>query len=71
MSNWADLGGVAWRPDGREIWFTAARRGEVKSLRAVTLDGAERLVTRLLGQVTLQDVGRDGRVTHHARELFN
>ena len=42
-SNWADLGGVAWRPDGREIWFTAARRGEVKSLRAVTLDGAERL----------------------------
>ena len=61
-SNWADLGGVAGRPDGREIWFTAARRGEVKSLRAVTLDGAERLVARLLGQVTLQDVGRDGRV---------
>ena len=61
-SNWADLGGVAWRPDGREIWFTAARRGEFKSLRAVTLDGAERLVARLLGQVTLQDVGRDGRV---------
>jgi len=61
-SNWADLYGVAWRPDGREIWFTAARSGEFKSLRAVTLNGAERLVTRLLGEVSLYDIGRDGRV---------
>ena len=61
-SGWADLVGVAWQPDGREVWFTAAGRREVKSLRAVTLDGRERLVTRLLGQIMLQDIGRDGRV---------
>jgi eukaryotic-like serine/threonine-protein kinase len=59
---WADIFGVAWRPDGREVWFTAARSGEFKALRAVALDGTERLVARLLGQIDLQDIGRDGRV---------
>jgi dipeptidyl aminopeptidase/acylaminoacyl peptidase len=61
-SGWNDLIGVAWRPDGQEVWFTAARRGELKSLRAVTLDGRERVVSQLLGQITLQDVGRDNGV---------
>jgi hypothetical protein len=61
-SEWADLFGLAWRPDGREVWFTAARRGEFKALRAVTLDGKERLVTRPLGQIDLEDIARDGRV---------
>jgi Tol biopolymer transport system component len=59
---WADMYGIARRPDGREVWFTAARSGEFKALRAVTLDGKERLVARLLGQIDLQDIGRDGRV---------
>ena len=61
-SDWADLWGLAWRPDGREVWFTAGRRGEYKALRAVTLDGKERLVARLLGQIDLEDIARDGRV---------
>ena len=61
-SDWADLFGLAWRPDGREVWFTAGRRGEYKALRAVTLDGKERLVARLLGQIDLEDIARDGRV---------
>jgi eukaryotic-like serine/threonine-protein kinase len=61
--DWGDVYGLAWRPDGGEIWFTAARRGEaVKALRAVTLGGKERLVARLLGQIDLEDVARDGRV---------
>ena len=30
-------------PDGREVWFTAGMAGDFKSLRAVTLDGKERL----------------------------
>ena len=59
---WADLWGIAWRPDGREVWFMAAPKGEFKSLRAVTLDGTERLVTRTLGQADLEDISRDGRV---------
>jgi eukaryotic-like serine/threonine-protein kinase len=61
-SGWADLYGLAWRPDGREVWFTAARRNEFKALRAVTLAGEERLVTRVMGQLDLEDVSRSGRV---------
>ncbi len=61
-SGWADLFGLAWRPDGREVWFTGARRSEFKALRAVTLAGRERLVTRVMGQVDLEDISRDGRV---------
>jgi Tol biopolymer transport system component len=60
-SDWADVVGVAWQPDGREIWFTAAKREETKSLRAVTMEGRERVLARLLGQMTLQDIDRSGR----------
>jgi Tol biopolymer transport system component len=61
---WGDAFGVAWHPDGREVWFTAGKIGpaEFKSLRAVTMDGHERLISRMLGQIDLQDIGRDGRV---------
>ncbi|HUL76294.1 MAG TPA: protein kinase [Vicinamibacteria bacterium] len=61
-SGWVDLFGLAWRPDGMEVWFTGARRGETKALHAVTLAGEARLVTRLMGPVDLEDISRDGRV---------
>jgi hypothetical protein len=60
--NWADAFGLAWEATGREVWFTAAKRGEFKALRAVTLNGVERLIQRPLGQVDLADVSRDGRL---------
>lgn len=53
--------GLAWSPRGDEVWFTAARAGSRTELRAVTLEGRERL---LFGQATplfLQDVSADGR----------
>jgi Tol biopolymer transport system component len=61
---WADLYGVAWRPDGREVWFTASREGsrDFKTLYAVTLEGKERVVARMFGDIDLEDIGRDGRV---------
>ena len=60
---WGDIWGAAWRPDGREVWITAAKIGEgSKSLWAVTLDGKERLVSRMLGHIDLEDIGRDGRI---------
>jgi eukaryotic-like serine/threonine-protein kinase len=62
-SDWANAWGLAWRPDGGEIWFTAVRRGEAfKVLRAVTLEGKDRIVARLLGNNDLEDVAPDGRV---------
>jgi dipeptidyl aminopeptidase/acylaminoacyl peptidase len=59
--NWADIRGIAWSPDGREVWFTATRAGAENSLWAVTLEGALRQVFRAPGSLALQDLSADGR----------
>ncbi len=61
-------GGLAWSPDGNEIWFTAAETGGNRALYAVTRSGARRVLTRVTGNLTLQDVSRDGRalISHDA-----
>ncbi len=59
---WEDLGGLAWSADGREVWFTASNAGGDRSLHAVTLDGRQRLVSRVPGNLVLQDIASDGRV---------
>ena len=53
--------GLAWSPDGREIWFTAAEIGN-RSLYAVSLAGKQRAMAAVTGSLTIQDVSRDGRV---------
>ncbi|HEY3204267.1 MAG TPA: protein kinase [Thermoanaerobaculia bacterium] len=53
--------GLAWSPDGSEIWFTAAEVGN-RSLYAVSLSGKLRLLARVTGSLTMQDAARDGRV---------
>ena len=58
----ATEGGLSWSPDGSEIWFTAAEVGGNRAIWAVTPGGAQRLLVRVTGNLTLQDVGRDGRV---------
>ncbi|MGZ7077960.1 MAG: protein kinase domain-containing protein [Thermoanaerobaculia bacterium] len=58
----ADVEGLAWPPSGREVWFTASRRGVPDSLMAVTLDGQERAVMEFPAQVRLQDIDATGRV---------
>jgi eukaryotic-like serine/threonine-protein kinase len=58
---WADIRGLAWSPDGREVWFTATRAGAESSLWAVTLKGALRQVFRAPGSLALQDLSADGR----------
>jgi len=59
---WASEQGVAWRPDGKEIWFTAAESGTNLNLMAVTLSGKVRTVLALPMAMTLQDIAPDGRV---------
>ena len=54
--------GVSWAPDGNEVWFTAAPGGAARALYAMNLSGKERLVLRVPGTLTLQDISRDGRV---------
>ena len=46
-SQWFTIQGVAWSPDGKEIWFTASKSGTDRTLYATTLDGKQRIVARL------------------------
>jgi hypothetical protein len=65
---WASRAGPpAWAPNGREVWFTAAREGERDALWAVDLSGKLRLTLRIPGVLELDDVASDGRVllAHH------
>jgi Tol biopolymer transport system component len=64
-TSFSSLQGVAWSPTGKEIWFTASPIAN-RALYAVTLSGNQRLVARVTGSLTIQDVARDGRmlITH-------
>jgi len=61
-AEWVSLQGMAWLPSGRELWFTASRNGNVRSLYAVDLNGRERLVYASPSDLHLRDIARDGRV---------
>ena len=53
--------GLAWSPNGSEIWFTAAEVSN-RALYAVSLSGKQRMLARVTGSLTIQDTSRDGRV---------
>ena len=59
---WESEQGVAWSPDGKEIWFTATKKGNNLNLMAVTLTGKVRTLLDLPVGITLQDIAPDGRV---------
>ena len=54
--------GLAWRPDGKEIWFSAVDTGNNLNLIAVDLSGKLRRVLDLPSAINLEDIARDGRV---------
>lgn len=57
------LQGIAWTPVGHEVWYTASESGTNLELRAVSRRGGpSRVVLRVPGCLTLQDISRDGRV---------
>jgi eukaryotic-like serine/threonine-protein kinase len=59
---WETEEGLAWTPDGSEVWFSAAQSGLERRIYAVDLSGHQRLVYRAPGGVTIQDIGPDGHV---------
>ena len=59
---WDSIQGLAWSPDGNEIWFTATRTGGDRSLYATNLSGKVRTLARVPGELTIQDVSKDGKV---------
>jgi dipeptidyl aminopeptidase/acylaminoacyl peptidase len=55
------VSGLAWSPQGDEVWFTAGETAS-RALHAVNLSGRSRLVYRLPGNTTLEDIAADGRL---------
>jgi DNA-binding winged helix-turn-helix (wHTH) protein/Tol biopolymer transport system component len=61
-TGWESEQGLAWSPNGSEVWFTATQAGLQRRIYAVDLKGHQRLAFRAPGGVTLQDIAPDGRV---------
>ncbi|HLZ39979.1 MAG TPA: protein kinase [Candidatus Sulfotelmatobacter sp.] len=61
-SAWESEAGLAWRPDGKEIWFTAAEKGNNLDLMAVDLSGKIRVLLDLPVGITINDIAPDGHV---------
>ncbi|HWZ85931.1 MAG TPA: protein kinase [Thermoanaerobaculia bacterium] len=59
---YASTRGLAWSPDGSEVWYTAAEVGGNRSLFGVKPSGRPRLLARVTGSLTLADAAADGRV---------
>jgi serine/threonine protein kinase/Tol biopolymer transport system component len=70
-SGWESTNGLAWSPDGKEIWFAAAEKGYNRSLLAVNMAGKVRTLLNIPGELILQDVTPDGRalVTLNAERI--
>jgi Tol biopolymer transport system component len=60
--NFATVQGLAWRPDGKEIWFSGTPEGGARNLCAVSPAGRLRVLARIGSALTLYDIARDGRV---------
>ena len=61
-SFYSSIEGVAWSRDGSEVWFTASPGGAARALYAMDMAGKERLVLRVPGTLSVQDITPDGRV---------
>jgi serine/threonine protein kinase len=66
------IDGLAWSPDGGEIWFTGSKSSGAKSLGAATLSGHERPLLTSPVDLSLRDVSRDGRalLVHESRTIL-
>ena len=60
--DWESESGLAWRPDGKEIWFTAVEKGNNLNLMAVNLSGQVRRLLDVPMGVILEDISADGQV---------
>jgi dipeptidyl aminopeptidase/acylaminoacyl peptidase len=55
--------GLAWSPDSREVWFSSSdtHSGYDRAIYALGLSGESRLVARVPGPITIQDIAPDGK----------
>jgi len=57
---WAGEEGLAWSPDGEEVWFTANKSGGANTLYGVTRAGKLRVLASAPVNLVLDDVSRGG-----------
>jgi Tol biopolymer transport system component len=57
-----NLAGLAWSPSGKEVWFTAAEKGLMRSICSLRIDGSERVVYQAPDALTIQDISANGDV---------
>jgi Tol biopolymer transport system component len=57
----ASTAGVAWTREGRAVWFSAGRIGNVRAVHEVDLEGRQRVVDGAPTGMTLADVSAAGR----------
>jgi Tol biopolymer transport system component len=58
----SSAGGVAWSPQGKDVWFSAVRGPGAVAIWAISRTGKERIVARGTGWMTIHDIAPDGRV---------
>jgi WD40 repeat protein len=62
-SAWNVENGLAWSPQGDEVWFTAMQTGSShRALWAVNLSGRQRKVLTVPGGIAIHDIAPDGRI---------
>jgi len=59
--DWGALKGLAWTPNGEELWFSGDRGGEQDEIWAVTRSGRQRRVFTGPSDVWLQDIAANGK----------
>jgi DNA-binding winged helix-turn-helix (wHTH) protein len=58
---WSSIDGLAWSPSSNEIWFTASKLGDGRSLYAVSEKGSARRISNSPLALRILDVSNSGR----------
>ena len=61
-SFYTSVEGLAWSPNGKEVWFSAVPSGSARAIYALDFSGKERLIYRAPGELTIHDISRSGLV---------
>ncbi len=61
-SFYGSVEGLAWTPNGKEVWFSAVPTGSSRSIYGMDLSGKERFIYRAPGGLTIHDISRTGMV---------
>jgi serine/threonine protein kinase len=61
-SYYSSVEGLAWAPNGKEVWSSAVPAGSARAIYALDFSGKERLIYRSPGGLTIHDISRTGLV---------